>query len=347
MTERIPIRWCYSRDDQHVYYGKRILEGADPHSLEILETLWARNRSHVYLSGHILPNADPSSFVMLNHIFAKDANHVWTISGIVKNADAHSFNVLDAGLDDAGYGRDQNNVYFLEQYFGKANIVKNAKPTSFHSFGNGFGKDDKKVFFGRFQLSKAMPESWRPLQRQFSQDDRRVYYQNKQIPDADPETFQVLPGDPQWARDKNRCYEMLDIRDREEYFQDFRGFYIFVGVVRNAFVIDKDFRQVLGETWADLNAQQRVRFEIECMEWLYHPLEEAPNQPKVGGLISVTTCQDRMMVKDLIGRNWIWFFKKGPKYHADRDMLQPLLDSEIFEPLENRPKVEALIREAR
>lgn len=201
---------------------------------------------------------------MLNHIFAKDANNVWTLGGIVKNADTKSFDVLDAGLENTGYGRDQNDVYFLEQYLGKANIVKNANAKSFHSFGNGFGKDDKKVFFGRFQLPKANPESWRLLQGQFSHDGRRVYYQNKQIPGADAETFQVLPGDRQWARDKNRYYEMLDIRQREEYFQDFRRFYIFVGVVRNAFVIDKSFRQATGETWADINAGQRIRFEIEA-----------------------------------------------------------------------------------
>jgi hypothetical protein len=96
MSQRTPIRWCYSKDDKHVYRDDgivhiqlvdgqavdpnpptfKIIKGADPQTFEILETIWARDDSHVYHFGSMLRQADPKTFAVLNHIFAKDANHV-------------------------------------------------------------------------------------------------------------------------------------------------------------------------------------------------------------------------------------------------------------------------------
>jgi hypothetical protein len=343
MIATTPLRWCYAKSQTHVYYNQRIVEGADPQTFEVLHHLWARDHSRVYLYYHPVAQADAGSFVMLNELFAKDANNIWTLPGIVRDADVATFEVLDQGAGNVGYARDKHNVYFLAQYLGKANIVRNADPATFRSIGNGFGVDQERVFYGRTHLPKARPETWHPLQSFYSCDARRVFYQNAHLKDADARTFEVLPGEDIWARDRRHYFTCRDVREENDYWREFAGFYIFVGVVTDTCVIDRNLQRVGGETRADLNAEQRQRIEIECREWIFQPLEIAPNQPRVGDRMYAYKATDHLTHG--IGDTWIWFFTKGPWAHADREIIRPILKYDIFEPIENRPKVEALVRQ--
>jgi hypothetical protein len=249
---------------------------------------------------------------------------------------------LDSGIDNVtrehrGYASDDKHVYFLDAYLGKTNIVKNADPKTFQSFENGFGKDDKMVYYGRFQLPKTQHESWRHIQGPFSRDGGHVYYENRLLSKADAATFEVLPGDGRWARDKKNYYSCLDVQDRDSYFEMFRNFYIFVGVVKHAHVVDGELKRVPGETWADANAEQSIRLHIQCTEWLFEPGERATNQPRVAELIEAYGGDGS--AERCIGRNWIWFFQN------DNGMIRPIRDSNVFEPLANRAKIEKLIHE--
>jgi hypothetical protein len=297
--------------------------------------------------------ADVATFVALNHIFAKDKNQVWTSSGIIKEADVESFRVLDSGFgavtaDNRGYASDRNQVYFLEQYYGKASVLKNADPSTFQSFDNGFGKDSQKVYYGRFQLPKAQPESWRHLQGPFSRDATHVYFENGLVPKADPERFDVLPPDGWWGRDEKNYYAhsvgtSVGAADKNRYFEKLRNVYIFVGVVKGAYVVDAAKNRVAGETWADMNAGQRVELQIECTEWLYQPQEKASNQPSTGECISISRGWCSAPTDRCMDRKWIWFFAKS-KHDG---IIRPMLEADIFEPIEHRSKVEKLIGELR
>lgn len=58
-----PINSYYAKDKVHVYYGNRIIEGADPETfVDLGEYGYSKDKNHVYLSGNIVEGKDPSTF---------------------------------------------------------------------------------------------------------------------------------------------------------------------------------------------------------------------------------------------------------------------------------------------
>ena len=78
----------YSKDKNHVYAGSKMIEGADPASFEVLETIfYSKDKNYVYGGGILIENADVETFEPIdlnNSILYKDKNHTYQWGKIIK-----------------------------------------------------------------------------------------------------------------------------------------------------------------------------------------------------------------------------------------------------------------------
>ena len=219
----------YSIDKGKVYYGNKILEGANPKTAELIgfsllkddknvyymgekikdvkiknfeklgKNYW-KNDNKIYYRDEKIENADIISFKVLNEYFAKDKNHIYrgseaidsSLSGKIK--DPKTFEFLPNGIINATlYGKDKYNVYYIE------NKMINCFDTYYSIYEvKGINKDKVELL-----------NDW------FIKDDKNIYFKGKILEGADYNTFEVLPnGD---GKDKNRSYEYLT-KDEWKWF---------------------------------------------------------------------------------------------------------------------------------
>jgi hypothetical protein len=202
------VRWCDSE-----------VKGADPATFQPLNHIWGKDAERVYTQSSVNKLADRNSFEVLNHIYAKDDNRVFYLSGWIKEADVKTFRVLDEGRTPApdfahatndqswnyqGFACDARCVYFDDMMEGKAVVLRGADPSQFKVFGNGFGGDEKLVYYRKSRIKAAKPKPFRVLSLYYATDDERVYYTERAIAGAHAATFEVLADC--WARDENNAF---------------------------------------------------------------------------------------------------------------------------------------------
>jgi hypothetical protein len=197
-----------------VYWGDRVVKGADYHTFTPLNHLWARDSRHIYVYDSRLRGVERDSFLILNPLFAKDRTRVYFLSGTIREASAPTFRALDAGwfLDDCdmvsyqGYGADDMNVFHYVLTVGKPRRIKAADVATFRVLDYGFAVDKAQVYYEGVRLPRAEPAKFRILGHLYSTDDTRVYYLNRPLIGADPATFTVRGKDQLDASDKNQRY---------------------------------------------------------------------------------------------------------------------------------------------
>ncbi|WP_343679866.1 DKNYY domain-containing protein [Chryseobacterium arthrosphaerae] len=88
----------YSKDKNHVYFDKRILNGADIPSFGSVSGYFAKDKDHVYHEDDVLKDADAASFVHLEGPYFKDKNHIYCSDSIlpVDIADADKLKIWSA-----------------------------------------------------------------------------------------------------------------------------------------------------------------------------------------------------------------------------------------------------------
>ena len=116
----------YTKDSRNVYFEGGMLSGADPQTFVFIPdmgndmSLYAKDKNHVYDTyiGTLVEGADPESFVVLNSIYAKDKKNVYSgdphvidDTGMfpIKGADPSTF-VLVKG-NPSYDARDKNHKY--------------------------------------------------------------------------------------------------------------------------------------------------------------------------------------------------------------------------------------------
>lgn len=174
--------WLYGKDKNNVYFGPKMLEGADPDSFEVLKFgYYAKDKNKAWANGVLLADADGASFEFFfansgNGVpfrFAgKDKNNVYINNVKLQNSDSKTFS--DVGERLYGYSKDKNNVYFYDA------IIPGADPETFVPVAQGVYYKDKNF----------------------------VYYKNKVLESADVATFKAITGAQSWyAYDKNNYYK--------------------------------------------------------------------------------------------------------------------------------------------
>jgi len=114
------IQSWYAKDARQVYFGSKVLAGADAASFqgiggELGE--FAKDAKNVYWQGQVVNGCDAATFQLLKYRFAKDSKHAYfCYSGgspplTLPNSDAQTFEVIGPSMQDFGYAKDSKQVY--------------------------------------------------------------------------------------------------------------------------------------------------------------------------------------------------------------------------------------------
>lgn len=108
----------YIKDDQKVYKGLEIVNGANPLTFNIPEQIPAYNDSDyfalddhaVYYHIHQLPDANPKTFEILGLEYGKDEKHVFFKNKMVHDVDVTTFKIYNHGHGDED-AEDKNGTF--------------------------------------------------------------------------------------------------------------------------------------------------------------------------------------------------------------------------------------------
>ncbi len=97
----------YSKDNKHVYYKGRVIEGADTRTFVLVYYGYAKDVNNVYYDGSLLAGADAENFTCIgNHV--KDTRKIYYYGKEVRGLDVASF----VAIGDSAYTKDANGVYY-------------------------------------------------------------------------------------------------------------------------------------------------------------------------------------------------------------------------------------------
>ncbi len=127
----------YSKDNIQVFYEAKVVEGANPLSIEVVDDgPYIKDSNNVYCEGEFL-SGDVENFsqVEVNTAFAIDSENVYYGCMKLENSDPDTLVQIDND-----FFRDKNNVYY------QGNIL-NVDMESFEVLGGGYARDVDSVYF--------------------------------------------------------------------------------------------------------------------------------------------------------------------------------------------------------
>lgn len=215
----------YSIYKGNVYYGNKILEGANPKTAELIGFSLLKDDKNVYYMGEKVKDVKIKNFEKLGQNYWKNENKIYYRDKKIENADIMSFKVLNED-----YAKDKNNVYDGNESIGRG--IKD--PKTFEFLTNGiinatlYGKDKYNVYYienkmincfdtyySIYEVKGINKDKVEVLNKWFIKDDKNIYFKGEILESADYNTFEVLPnGD---GKDKNRSYEYLT-KDELKWF---------------------------------------------------------------------------------------------------------------------------------
>ena len=156
MTLRLPNgQQDFGRDNTHVYYGAKRIDGADPDSFRNFGDRSYRDDESVFLWVNYkitqIPESDPKTFEVLNVVWSKDANRVFFENRGFTPRDMASFELLE-GL---------------------------------------WARDRIAIYYGNREISQAHRDTFEVLVpgRTFGIDRDHVFWEGRLVDGADPKTF--------------------------------------------------------------------------------------------------------------------------------------------------------------
>jgi hypothetical protein len=213
----------YGIDQNHVYWGSKLIEGADPATIEYLSGCYSQDKNAVYYMSDRLTD-DLPHIEVVSQDFIKDSRHVYFGGRSFSDDPAHFTRV---GEIESKYFRDSYmcwyGIYELKgadpatlHYLGpgtaadathiyqEMNEVEGADLKTYQILADGYSKDAHNVYQNSIQMEGARPATFRVLGSNYSLDDQHCFYFNTPIKDADPATFQLI--DPFYSKDARRVF---------------------------------------------------------------------------------------------------------------------------------------------
>ena len=232
----------YKKDENYVYYGTDIVDGADPKTFSIINEEFAKDKSHIYYEGDMLEDSDSSTFVvgsipkdktnvyllltcedniwdqcyrkvdgadpltfqLFSYGFSKDKSHVFYNTEIIPEADPITFTIHDGGKYDYTYGYDKNYIFIAG--YDRVGVIKE-KCNDLNQIGGYYLKCDDKVYYVDKLLVGADVKTMVPIgvTSNYAKDSKTVYFDGEIVVGADAATFGI--GDGINAKDKNYIYQ--------------------------------------------------------------------------------------------------------------------------------------------
>jgi len=241
----------YLKDNKHVYYYCRAIDGADPDTYVVLSPFYAKDKNNVYIHNGWnevaykinVSGVDASSFEVLNINFAKDKNHAYSFADgyavLIEGADGSSFHLLSEGkYAGESYAEDKNNVYYYDEHE-KVKVIEGADATRFSDIaGNEYFIRDDGVYYNGKMIEKADKGTFEVLESYhngeyyyfYAKDKNNVYFMGRIIESADTGTFKALSGHDyyHYEKDKGR-YESTYIPDAKDKNNCYTDYHIIQG----------------------------------------------------------------------------------------------------------------------
>lgn len=182
----------YSKDNQHAYWERNIIEGADIGSFEVLTDYYSKDKNNIYAGNKIIGVADRETFSVINDAYSRDKNHIYWLWLTIHSADLDSFEPLsNTSAKDKNKTYDRNIMYREEIY------TKNFQ-------GENYDLSNNFEIQNILDLELYDQQSLRIL-NEFIKDDNGVYFWRnekttrkspisriKKIGDAQTEDFKFL-----------------------------------------------------------------------------------------------------------------------------------------------------------
>ena len=128
------IQSWYAKDARHVYFGSKVLAGAEAASFQGIggeSGEFAKDAKNVYWKGQVVEGCDAATFQLLKYRFAKDSKHGYFCyqNGspplALPGSDAQTFEVIGPSSPGFGYAKDSKQVYQ------GGNVISGADPATF------------------------------------------------------------------------------------------------------------------------------------------------------------------------------------------------------------------------
>ena len=128
------IQSWYAKDARKVYFGSKVLYGADAASFQGIggeSGEFAKDATHVYCQGQAVEVCDAATFQLLKCRFAKDSKHSYFCYQsespplVLPGSDGQTFEVIGPSSQGYGYAKDARQVYQ------GGNVIKGADPATF------------------------------------------------------------------------------------------------------------------------------------------------------------------------------------------------------------------------
>lgn len=183
--------YLYSHDANHIYYGAKIIDGADMKTFKFDHSYdYSWDKNHVYYHEKRIPAADPGSFSVVGSvcfsnrfIFGKDKDTVFRNGERIEELDPKTFEIVDDM-----YARDVNTILWCG-----AEKVSEMKP--------------RETSSAVPVLPITLPDRKKDLGNNYYKDQEGViYYRDMKMDDVDTETFVSYGSLYDWALDKNFVY---------------------------------------------------------------------------------------------------------------------------------------------
>lgn len=172
------------RDNSHVWYEARLVEGCDPQTVKAIKKGLIRDKKDYYFEGAPLQVKDMETFEIVEFneycLWAKDSKCGYYDSTHIEGIDYETFK--SAGTFVA---KDKNHVY----RFGK--LLPQADPETFEDMEGCYMKDKNHLWYEDSIMPDAVGQS-ADSKWNYAWDSKHVWYNGQLLKGADPKTFEVL-----------------------------------------------------------------------------------------------------------------------------------------------------------
>jgi len=204
-----------ARDDTHVFYGHRILFGADPDSYRLIGYPYTLDKNSVYYGKERIEETDPASFVVFEdkenftdtcagsfYQFARDNQNIYCHGRILADVDVASFDII------GDFQKDKDGVYFIGD--GEWSTNQTCSLYSISNLSSGLGRSLKAL--------PLDPMTFEHISGNYYRDKNDIYAIITtpagtfiEVFGADSKTFSVIDpinnNDNIDAKDKNHSYK--------------------------------------------------------------------------------------------------------------------------------------------
>jgi hypothetical protein len=199
ISKKTGERMTFGFDQQHVFLGAALIEGAEVSSFDYLFGNYSKDKNAIYyFSGKL--TSDVANFTWVSQNFVKDTQHVYFGGNVFSDDPTH---FIQVGGETSIFFKDSHKCWY------SITEIPDADPATFRFIKSSYAADAKHLYFESGSILGADQKSFVVLEKDYSKDARYVYLKSERINGADPHSFQVLAS--YYNKDANHCYYLSEV----------------------------------------------------------------------------------------------------------------------------------------